>query len=77
MMRRKRKPQDEWVRKGIGVYESADGRFRVVSTHDQESCRDLWQLFSADNGAGWALQGTRFLSKAAAQEAAEQPVSSD
>jgi hypothetical protein len=77
MMIRKRKPQDEWVRKGSGVYESADGRFRVVSKHDQESCRDVWQLFSGDSGAGWALQGTPFPSKTAAQEAAEQPVSSD
>jgi len=77
MMRRKRKPQDEWVRKGSGVYESADGRFRVVSTHDPQSCRELWQLSRADSRAGWALQGTPFPSKTAAQEAAEQPVSSD
>jgi hypothetical protein len=77
MMRRKSKPKDEWVRKGSGVYESPDGRFRIVSTHDQESCRDVWQLFSADSGGGWALQGTTFPSKTAAQKAVEQPVSSD
>ena len=77
MMRRKGKPKDEWVRKGSGVYESTDGRFRVVGTHDQESCRDVWQLFSADSGGEWALQGTPFPSKTAAQKAAEQPVSSD
>jgi len=76
-MRRNRKPKDEWVKKGSGAYESADGRFRVVSTHDQVSCRDVWQLFSADGGGGWALQGTPFPSKTAAQEAAEQPVNSD
>ena len=61
---------------GFGVYESTDGRFRVVSTHDQESRREVWQLFSADGG-GWALQGTTFPSKTAAQKAVEQPVSSD
>jgi len=52
-------------------------RFRVVGTHDQESCRDVWQLFSAGKGGDWALQGTPFPSKTAAQKAAEQPVSSD
>jgi hypothetical protein len=77
MMRRKGKPKDEWVRKGSGVYESTDSRFRVVGTHDQESCRDVWQLFSADSGGDWTLQGTPFPSKTAAQKAAEQPVNSD
>lgn len=77
MIGRKSNPKDDWARKGSGVYESADGRFRVMSAHDQENCRDVWQLFRADSGGGWALQGTPFPSKTAAQEAAEPPVSSD
>jgi len=70
-MRKSKPKKDEWARQGHGTYESPDGRFRVVGTHDQQTCRDIWQLLAADGSGGWAPQGTPHPTKAAAQEAAQ------
>jgi hypothetical protein len=62
-----------WRRRGPGIYESADGRFRVEDVNRCETGRPSWQLLGADDTepGGWCWWQT-FATKGDAQDVADQ-----